>query len=86
MVNTLFTLGCIMLIGMVGFTYSLFYMEADVMATREPLAGDTLARKTAAVSKKKRGCGCCEKRMEKLKEHIDRIREGKKPVAQRASE
>ena len=55
------------------------------MATREPLAGYTLARKTPAVSKKKRGCGCCEKRMEKLKEHINRIREGKKPAAQRAS-
>ena len=86
MVNTLFILGCIMLIGMIGFTYSLLYMEAGAIATREPFAGYTTERKTPAATEKKRGCSCCEKRMEKLKEHIDRIREGKKPAAQRASE
>lgn len=53
-----------------------------VITTAPPVSPDTEEKATLAAAPKKKTCGCCKERMEKLRHHLEKLQERERAAQQ----
>lgn len=71
MVENLFKLSCLMFVCFIAFAYLLVAVENKATATFLYV----VPAETSAVAEKKKACGCCAERMERVRKKLQQARE-----------